>query len=589
MYNEYFGLDEAPFSISPNPRYLFMSKRHREALAHLIYGINHGGGFVLLTGEVGTGKTTISRCLLQQLPKNTDIAYLLNPYLDAIELLASVCDELGIENVDRSSPKSLSDSLHRFLLENHAKGRNTVLIIDEAQHLQYQVMEQVRLLTNLETDEKKLLQIVFIGQPELNELLAKPELRQLAQRITAKFHIEPLTMQETGSYIRHRLMIAGMPANQSLFTLNAVRTIHKATKGIPRLINVACDRALLGAYTHNLPKVDTDLARKTTQEIAGKRKPSSVWYRLPQFWLSCFAGLLVLTGGALAYTLYKGVPHEEYKGVPHEDALPARDATRTSTLPRSPSPIDPDAANLEQSLTSPSKNTELPKQNRSTTPTIAANSSINTTVVEEAASKPFDLRRWTYSNREEALATLQVALGISPTIDDPCEQLVQGVVHCGTHQSRDWLDLETLNRPGVIEFTVNGRKRFGAVRFMASNRLTLQKGEEQTAVSVFELGRYWQGKFIFLWRPPVKDRVVARIGQRSELVKWIADSFATLDQQPNPLTDDQYTSELKERVKIFQEENGLTADGVVGVQTLLKINDFLGTDFSLANAAEVSE
>lgn len=561
MYHEYFGLDEAPFSISPNPRYLFMSKRHREALAHLIYGINHGGGFVLLTGEVGTGKTTISRCLLQQLPQNTDIAYLLNPYLDATELLASVCDEFGLEDVDRSSPKSLSDALHRFLLENHAQGRNTVLIIDEAQHLQYQVMEQVRLLTNLETDEKKLLQIVFIGQPELNELLAKPELRQLAQRITAKFHIEPLTLQETGSYIRHRLMIAGMPANQSLFTLNAVRAIHKATKGIPRLINVACDRALLGAYTNNLPKVDTDLARQTTLEIAGKRAQSTPWYRLPHFWISCFAGLLVLTGGALAYTLYN-------KG----DDLEAPSTSTSVTTPAS--------TTVSEAVTKPSKIKTDSKQDEATAPKM---------VKEASASQPFDVRQWTYSTREEAFALLQASLGILPVLDDPCEQLAQGDVHCGTHQSQDWLNLRELNRPGIIEFRLNNRKRYGVVRYMESNQLTLLKGEQETQVSVFELGRYWQGKFIFLWKPPVKDRVVARIGQRSDLVKWVAESFATLDQQETPLTNEKYTPELEERVKIFQEENGLKADGVVGVQTLLKINDFLGADFSLVHPASVSQ
>ncbi|MDQ6966306.1 MAG: AAA family ATPase, partial [Mariprofundaceae bacterium] len=190
LYAQHFRLSEAPFSIAPNPRFLFMSEQHREALAHLLYGVNGRGGFVLLTGEVGTGKTTISRCLLQQLPENTDVAFILNPFLDATELLATICDEFNLRIFeDKQSLKNLNDHLYNFLLDNHGKGRNTVLLIDEAQHLQFEVLEQIRLLTNLETDSKKLLQIIFVGQPELRQLLARPALRQLAQRITARFHI----------------------------------------------------------------------------------------------------------------------------------------------------------------------------------------------------------------------------------------------------------------------------------------------------------------------------------------------------------------------------------------------------------------
>jgi general secretion pathway protein A len=247
MYHSYFGLQEEPFSIAVNPRYLFMSARHRDALAHLLYGVGGGGGFILLTGEVGTGKTTINRCLLEQLPEQTDIAIILNPALNALELLASVCDELGIDYAQAdTSLKTLTDRLHEFLLENHRRGRNTVLLIDEAQHLQFDVLEQIRLLTNLETNTRKLLQIVLVGQPELSAILAKPELRQLNQRITARYELQPLNLGETDAYIRHRLQVAGLPANQELFPPRVVRGIHRKTRGIPRLINVLCGRMLLG-------------------------------------------------------------------------------------------------------------------------------------------------------------------------------------------------------------------------------------------------------------------------------------------------------------------------------------------------------
>ncbi|MEM0954673.1 MAG: AAA family ATPase [Pseudomonadota bacterium] len=270
MYYRYFGLKEEPFSIAVNPRYLFMSARHRDALAHLLYGVGAGGGFILLTGEVGTGKTTINRCLLEQLPDDTDIAIILNPALDAVELLATACDEFGIAyDAESATLKSLTDCLHGFLLDNHDKGRNTVLLIDEAQHLQFDVLEQIRLLTNLETNTRKLLQIILVGQPELADMLARPELRQLSQRITARYELTPLNLEETQAYIRHRLQVAGLPANQELFPRRVVKAVYRSTGGIPRLINVLCDRLLLGTFGQNQPKVSPAMLRQAVAEVMG--------------------------------------------------------------------------------------------------------------------------------------------------------------------------------------------------------------------------------------------------------------------------------------------------------------------------------
>ena len=266
MYTQYFNLSEPPFSIAPNPRYLYLSPQHREALAHLLYGLSVGGGFVALTGEVGTGKTTMVRCLLEQLPEDVDIAVLFNPRLNARELLASLCDELLIPHPDsKATIKELIDRLNHHLLDTHARGRRTVALIDEAQNLSLEVLEQIRLLTNLETNESKLLQIILVGQPELRDLLDTENMRQLAQRITARYHLQPLSRQDTAAYIRHRLAVCG--AQEPIFTAAALAHVYRLSGGIPRLTNLICDRALLGAYSLDRRKVGIAIVRKAAREV----------------------------------------------------------------------------------------------------------------------------------------------------------------------------------------------------------------------------------------------------------------------------------------------------------------------------------
>ena len=259
MYTNFFGINEKPFSITPDPRYLFMSERHGEALAHLVYGVTESGGFIQLTGEVGTGKTTLCRTLLlNRMPSNADVAVVLNPQLSALEFLEAICEELSISLPEpRGSIKALIDALNRHLLDAHAEGRRVILVVDEAQNLAPDVLEEVRLLTNLETAKQKLLQIILIGQPELRELLARNDLRQLAQRITARYHLEPLSREETDQYIEHRLKVAG--ALGEVFDVGAKREVYRLTEGVPRLINVICDRALLGAYSQGSRRVNRRL------------------------------------------------------------------------------------------------------------------------------------------------------------------------------------------------------------------------------------------------------------------------------------------------------------------------------------------
>lgn len=265
MYTGFFGLSEKPFSIAPNPNYLFMSGRHTEALTHLTFGLGDAGGFVLLTGEVGTGKTTVCRCMLAQLPENNEVAFILNPALSELELLATICDELRIRYKKADATlKNLTDKIKNRLLKNHANGKHTILLIDEAQHLQAEVLEQLRLLTNLETNTKKLLQIILIGQPELQALLRRQELRQLAQRITARYHLLPLTLDEITQYIQHRLKVAG--CERPIFEPKAIQLIHKYSGGIPRIVNLLCDRCLMGAFALQQPMVEAKIVKQAAQE-----------------------------------------------------------------------------------------------------------------------------------------------------------------------------------------------------------------------------------------------------------------------------------------------------------------------------------
>ena len=293
MYESFFAFSDRPFSIAPDPRFLFLSERHREALAHLVYGLNDAGGFVMLTGEVGTGKTTLCRSLLAQVPPMVDVAFVLNPRLDAIELLETICDELRIDTAAaRGSAKQLIDRINAHLLASNASGRSTVLLIDEAQNLATDVLEQLRLLTNLETNERKLLRIILIGQPELAEQLARPDLRQLAQRITARYHLEALTASDTVAYVEHRLQVAG--AKHTLFTAPSLKTLHRAAGGIPRLINVIADRALLGAYAGGKREITPQMVRKAAGEITGdeRRRPWPTWMTA-----AVTAALMMLAGG----------------------------------------------------------------------------------------------------------------------------------------------------------------------------------------------------------------------------------------------------------------------------------------------------
>ena len=539
MYSRYFGLKEEPFSISPNPRYLFMSEQHREALGHLLYGVGVGGGFVLLTGEVGTGKTTICRSLLEQLPETTDIAFILNPYQDALEILASICDELEIEYEGQdSSLRGLSMALYKFLLRNHAKGRNTVLLIDEAQNLEPKVLELIRLLTNLETDSKKLLQIIFIGQPELKEKLAQPELRQLAQRITARFHIEPLNLEETRAYIRHRLHVAGLPASQELFAPGIVKYVFNRSGGVPRLINVLCDRMLLGTYAQNKTMVDKATLNKATEEVLGKAVVPVE--KTPLWGFAAAAAGVVLVAVVVFLLLGQGEPVDNY--------------------------ATPIAASAE-AVGSPVVNSA-----RSAEPRVSAYSLV------EALNLP------TYVSESAALSQLFTSMGL-PHLGgpSPCDATAGSGWQCRRLAVKNWQSFINVDRPAVLRLVASdGTESYGIVPSLKGVSAQLLFEGQLSSHALMALGQTWTGEFAFVWQGPDNFNKPFGKGYRGELVAWVSDRFAILDGQESGLSDDVYSDALAQRVTLFQQEQGLDDDGIVGLNTLLRLNEALNRAITLS-------
>lgn len=544
MYHNYFGLREQAFSIAVNPRYLYMSQQHKEALAHLLYGVK-GGGFVLLSGEVGTGKTTIIRCLLERLPDATDIAIVMNPMDDAIQMLCTICDELGVNyNKEQLNQKSLTDALNQFLLENHRKGRNTVLLIDEAQRLSAEALEQIRLLTNLETTTQKLLQIILVGQPELNETLAQPRLRQLSQRITARSHLHSLTPLETQAYIAHRLEVAGLPEGRNPFPAKIVRKIHQFSGGIPRLINIVCERTLIGAYGHNKPIVDTQIFNLACSEVSGSmpRNPARLggldWQGAPGI---AAAGAVVAIA-IIAATLWLWPERQSATPAQTQNPPTAVASTASATLPPTPEP------------------TIAP----TTTP----------------ATRPGYL----ISSYTEAQAQLLSHLGYKLSYDThPCWELTAKRVECTTDNIENWQQLATINRPAVLILTTPERFAAHAVitGLNANEAELLDTQGEPVRVPLAQLGPLWTGRIMYVWTRPDGFSEPLALGQRSPTILWLAQQFAILDSKATPLTDERFSAPLRERVKIFQRNQGLVDDGIVGAQTLMKVNEILGIDQTL--------
>ena len=548
MYSQYFGLKQDAFSIAPDPRYLFMSERHREALAHLLYGVSGhgtavargaGGGFVLLTGDIGAGKTTICRCFLEQVPPLCHVAYIFNPKLTVTELLQTVCEEFHVVLATAESvPPTLKhyiDALNAFLLQSHGQGQSCVLIIDEAQNLQADVLEQLRLLTNLETNERKLLQIVLIGQPELRTILERPDLEQLAQRVIARFHLNALSETETTQYIAHRMAVAGL-SGPVPFDRKALQRIHQLTRGVPRRINLLCGRALLGAWANGLHRVDRSVVNQAASEVFGTDTARALQFSLvpSTYWLG---SLCLLVGAALAWW---GLPHIQQAKTP------------TTQLGVSAPPI---ASSVTASHTKP---------------VVPAPDSLDS-MDRLLAQLPNDIN--------SAWNTLAPSWQLPANATDPCAAAAAQQLQCLRTSQLTLPLLRQLGRPGIVGLrSGTGTTLYAVLVGLDEQTATLRVDTNLHRVRLTALGRLWNGNFATYWLAPPGYNPVARDGSTPAVFQELSRQLARLDGTPPPTTaSTRLDAALKEQVRNFQRAHGLQADGQPGPLTYMQIESALGT------------
>jgi general secretion pathway protein A len=539
MYKDFFRLKEMPFSIAPDPRFLFMSERHREALAHLLYGVQGAGGIVLLTGEVGTGKTTLCRSLLEQLPENIDVAFILNPRMNVEELLQTICEEYHIHiPFDRFGIKTFVDALNARLLETHALGRHAILIVDEAQNLDTKVIEQLRLLTNLETNTHKLLQIFLIGQPELQGLLAQPEMRQVSQRVIARYHLSHLNQSEVQAYVAHRLRISG--TTQQIFPEAVTKNLYRASGGVPRLINLICDRALLGAYVQGQQQVTQPVLRQAISEVLVRSRRQRPW--------AMAAVLLVLLMG-LASLLIAQLSDAKFSWLP-------------SLFASTPSPV------VEIVPTSPLA-VSVPLASAATLPA--------------SGSFPASTLNWLSNianNDSEILAfqSLFKLYGIDINTQSgvaPCAQAEVRGVRCYAGHG-DLMDLYNLDQPVLVRLSSPGGKEYSAALTALDHQAaTLSIGVTTQRVALNKLAESWFGQFVVLWNVPPNFKEPLFANQHGLTVTWLRHAMEIADGIRDNGSD-VFDATLARRVRAFQLSSGIKPDGLVGPLTVIRLNMLSG-------------
>ncbi len=618
MYRSHFGLTQKPFSIAPDPSFLFMSERHREALAHLLYGVNSDSGFVLLTGDVGTGKTTICRCLLEQLPESSEVAYVINPSLSVSELLASVCDEFGIDySNDQTSVKKFVDQINQYLLSVHARGDKPVLIIDEAQNLTEEVLEQIRLLTNLETNDRKLLLIILIGQPELRDKLAKHDLRQLSQRVTARYHLEALSKKETISYVHHRLAVAGV--RQKLFDEKSLGKIFNLSKGIPRVINLLCDRALLGAYTQGRRSVNAKTVRIGASEVFCEPKIKRNHFSIVLPWvLTC---LMIVTGivgyffgnsfqqsmiinasqldknndlNVIIPNTESAIKHRsknecmglaglfsvsEYGGYnPEQTDEPDYEVLRTlfQAAPDNQSTV---MLESQGEVLAKVDSSEVSAQNV-INKEIPDNTIISMPVVNETLQWPekLDVDR----SKVMAFQTLFREWGSTyqpAKYSAACDQAKTLGLRCLYNQG-NLGSLRKMNRPAVLQMTNSqGQEYYVTLTELEQETAKLIVGTKTQLVAIADLEEQWSGSYTLLWQAPPQYESAVSPGKNAAWLPWLDKKLAGLEGKEKSSSGRKtLEGEFLENVLAFQQQSGLMPDGIIGPQTVICLNSVSATD-----------
>ncbi len=537
MYLQYFGLNEAPFSITPDPRFVFLSARHEDALAHLKYGITEGGGggFVQLTGEVGTGKTTLSRCLLEDLPEHLSVALILNPRLPPLELLEAICEELKVSTrAARGSQKKLVDRLNKYLLKAHGEGRNVVLMIDEAQNLSPEALEQVRLLTNLETATKKLLQIVLLGQPELRGLLARADLRQLAQRITARFHLTAMDGPETADYLGHRLQVAGSLEN--LFSHSACRAVHRHTGGVPRLINIVAERSLVATYAAGERRVSPKLVNLAAREVMPPSAADIAAASQPGPALALSAQSRGLVAGlCLAAAAGAGIwwwsQRQQPTVQPLEAALSGITAV-ADTISPAPAP-----------------------------------STIREVAAPLIAPLPPWVLTWEQSFEQVSAGFAEPALTLPNRSSCPASDST--ALRCRRARASA-SELASLNRPVILQLS-EANNEYAVVRFTDSAAQAFHQGQTLW-LDQRDIELRWSGLYMDLFHIPGYVPETLREGDRGPGVLWVKQAArrATPAYLADP-NDPYFGPALRLWAEAFQQAHSLPQDGLIGMATLQRV------------------
>ena len=547
MYARHFDLRQDPFSIAPDPHFLFMSERHREALAHLLFGVTGTGGFVLFTGDIGTGKTTVCRCFLDQIPAACNVGIVFNPKLSVRELLQTICEEFHVvldPALDPSSLKSYVDALNAHLLHSHAQGQSNVLIIDEAQNLLPDVLEQLRLLTNLETHERKLLQIVLIGQPELRDMLAHPKLEQLAQRVIARYHLEALNAVETTQYIQHRMSVAGHHGPLP-FDASSLRRIHSLTRGVPRRINLLCGRALLGAWASGRHQVDRQVIAQAAAEVfaanGAGRGAALRHYAAP----ALGAVAVLCLAWALALTVW---PRAGHKAAPSSTALAA--------VAPAPAPLAAPAAALPAAATAPVGQA-------------AALEDLQALLAAAPRSMP------------PAWRELGTLWKLDSGADDPCQAAERAQLQCYRAAELTIPLLRQLDRPGILTLQKDdGPVVYAVLAGLNQQAATLRWDGALHRIPLTVLVPLWHGEFATLWQPPPAYRSDARASATSSVYAQLSDRLALLEGKPAPTGSaaaQMLDAALVARVKAFQASQGLKPDGHPGPMTFMQLERALGS------------